>query len=102
MKNLGLIVPFDYKLLSIAAILDVFETVNRIYAENNDELPFRIHLVRTPEQIEKDGPLFQGYPVKSTALRLRLDIVLIPSFTTNNMTITLSKNQMYLPRIHSK
>ncbi len=46
MTNLGLIVPYDYKLLSIAAILEVFETVNRIYREENREKPFVIHVLR--------------------------------------------------------
>lgn len=29
-KKTGLIVPHDYKLLSIAAILEVFETANKL------------------------------------------------------------------------
>lgn len=100
MKNLGLILPSDYKLLSIAAILDVFETVNRIYAESRREIPFMIHIVRTPEQIKKDGCSFHGYPVKSIKSKLKVDIALIPSFTTTNMTDTLLKNQLYIPWLH--
>jgi len=102
MKNLGLIVPYDYKLLSIAAILDVFETVNRIYAESKHEIPFTIHIVRTTEQIEKEGCLFQGYPVKSVKSNLKVDMVLIPSFTTTDMTDTLLKNQMYIPWLRTQ
>ena len=63
MKNIGLIIPFDYKLLSVAAILDVFDTVNRIYAENHRELPFVINIIQTPEQIKKDSNFFHGYLV---------------------------------------
>lgn len=99
MKNLGLIVPSDYKLLSIAAILDVFETTNRVSAENNQEIPFRIHIVRTSEQIETDGSTFHGYPVLSVQSDLQTDIVLIPSFTTTNMSDTLLKNQKFIPWI---
>jgi transcriptional regulator GlxA family with amidase domain len=99
MKNLGLIIPVDYKLLSIAAILDVFETTNRVSAENNKEIPFRIHVVRTPEQIEKEGSEFHGYPVLSVQSDLQIDIVLIPSFTTTNMSDTLFKNQKFIPWI---
>ena len=97
MKNLGLILPYDYKLLSIAAILDVFETVNRISAEENVEQPFRIHIVRTSEQIEKEGNSFQNYPVLSLQSDLNPDVVLIPSFTTSNMPETIRKNQVYIP-----
>jgi transcriptional regulator GlxA family with amidase domain len=102
MKNLGLIVPVDYKLLSIAAILDVFETTNRLSAENNQEIPFRIHVVRTPEQIETEGSTFHGYPVLSLQSDLQTDIVLIPSFTTTNMSDTLLKNQIFIPWIRTQ
>jgi transcriptional regulator GlxA family with amidase domain len=97
MKNLGLIIPYDYKLLSVAAILDVFETVNRIYAENKHEKPFMVHIVQMPEQIKKDGCSFHGHPVKSIRSKFNADIVLIPSFTTDNMADTLLKNKMYIP-----
>ena len=53
MTNLGLIVPYDYKLLSIAAILDVFETVNRIYSGENREKPFVIHVLRMPIRLKR-------------------------------------------------
>lgn len=33
----------------------------------------------------------------SVESELKVDIVLIPSFSTENMTDTLSKNQMYIP-----
>ena len=95
-----MIVPYDYKLLSVAAILDVFETVNRIYNEENLEKPFVIHLFRTPDQIKKEGSLLYGYPVISIQSELKADVVLIPSFSTENMKETLSKNQMYIPWLH--
>lgn len=100
MTNLGLIVPSDYKLLSIAAILDVFETVNRIHSEENREKPFVIHVLRTPDQIEKEGALLHKYPVVSINSELKVDLVLIPSFSTDNMKETLSKNQLYIPWLH--
>jgi transcriptional regulator GlxA family with amidase domain len=100
MKNLGLIVPYDYKLLSIAAILDVFETVNRIYGEENRERPFDVQIFRAPDQIENEGSLFHGYPVNSIKSEMKADVVLIPSFSTENMKETLSRNQMYIPWLH--
>jgi transcriptional regulator GlxA family with amidase domain len=102
MKNLGLIVPSDYKLLSIAAILDVFETTNRVSAENNQKTPFKIHVVRTPEQIEAEGSMFHGYPILPIQSDLQVDIVLIPSFTTANMPDTLLKNQGFIPWIRNQ
>lgn len=97
MKNIGLILPYDYKLLSIAAILDVFETVNRIYLENKHETPFRIHIVQTPDQIKSGEHSFNSHPVKSVDSGFSADIVLIPSFTTNNLTETLLKNHVFIP-----
>jgi transcriptional regulator GlxA family with amidase domain len=97
MKKLGLIIPYNYRLLSIAAILDVFETVNRLCAENKREIPFEIHVIRTPEQINEEGNSFQGYSVKSVKTDLNIDIVLIPAFNTDDMTETLLRNQVYVP-----
>jgi len=97
MKSLGVIVPFDFKLLSIAAILDVFETVNRIYAENKKELPFGIHILQSPEQIKQGGSSFHGHLIESIYTDIKFDIVLIPSFTTLNMKDTIDKNQVFIP-----
>jgi transcriptional regulator GlxA family with amidase domain len=102
MKNLGLLVPFDYKLLSVAAILDVFETVNRIYNENKREIPFKIHIIQVPEQLRNGTRLFHGYPIKSVNSNIKADIVLIPSFTTSNMKETIQKNQHFIPWLHKQ
>jgi transcriptional regulator GlxA family with amidase domain len=100
MKRLGLIIPYDYKLLSIAAILDVFETVNKLYAENQREIPFKITIIQTQSQIKTNGSKFHGYPVEPVESELKVDIVLIPSFTTDNMVNTLMKNKMFIPWLH--
>jgi transcriptional regulator GlxA family with amidase domain len=97
MKKLGLIVPYDYKLLSIAAILDVFETVNKMVAESNREMPFSITIVQIPGQITLGGILFQGNPIQLTDSDFTADIVLIPSFTTDNLPETITKNAMFIP-----
>lgn len=97
MKQLALLVPHDYKLLSIAAILDVFETVNRIYAEQHKELPFGINILQADEQLKKGTTSFHGYTVLSTEEEVTYDLVLIPAFSTDNMRETLTKNRMYVP-----
>src|SRR5665648_457705 len=99
MKNIGVIIPLDYKLLSIAAILDVFDTVNRIYAEEHRELPIEINIIQSLAQIKKDCNSFHGYPVRSITSDYVADIVLIPSFTTSNINDTISKNHKYIPWI---
>lgn len=102
MKKLGLVLPFDYKLLSVAAILDVFDTVNRTYIEEKKESPFEITIIQTPEQLKETGCKFHGYRVRSVKSGFKADIVLIPSFTTNNMPDTLTKNRMYIPWVQQQ
>lgn len=93
-KKVGLIVPHDYKLLSIAAILEVFETANKISKE--DDKPFLIMVFQSAEQINEKR-LF-GYEVNpiedSTKI---LDLILIPAFTTDNMSEMIAKNKNFIP-----
>lgn len=102
MKKLALILPFDYKLLSVAAILDVFDTVNKLYSENLQSKPFDISIIQNKKQIKQNGCSFHGYPVISVKSDYKANIVLIPSFTTNNMVETLGKNQEYIPWIQQQ
>jgi transcriptional regulator GlxA family with amidase domain len=96
MKNVGLIIPYDYKLLSIAAILDVLETANRIYSENKGSLPFAIHLLQTQEQIAIGGTSFHDHLIETIDNR-KFDLILIPSFTSYNIKDTLTKNRIFIP-----
>jgi transcriptional regulator GlxA family with amidase domain len=83
--------------MSVASILDVFDTANSIQAHRKKELPFKITIVRTKEQIDADGNSFHGYPVRSLKSRIKYDIVVIPSFTTLDMTQTVKRNSAYKP-----
>lgn len=97
MKSTGLLLPHDYKLFSVAAILDVFETVNQIHTSTKKEPPFRISIIQLPDQINKPGRLFEGHPVRSIRSNLKMDLILIPAFTTTNMNGTIEKNRMFIP-----
>jgi transcriptional regulator GlxA family with amidase domain len=97
MKKVGLIVPYDYTLLSIGSILDVIETVNKIFVNEKKEKPFSITVFQTPDQIRLYGDFFHGYPVKSIRSNRQADIVFIPSLATGKMKETLSKNKLFLP-----
>ncbi|MDX6183900.1 helix-turn-helix domain-containing protein [Flavobacterium sp. Fl-77] len=93
-KKVGLIIPHDYKLLSIAAILEVFETANKLHNEN--EKPFEIMTFQSAEQISQKQ-LF-GYEVQSIQdSDINLDLILIPAFTTDNMSEMIAKNKMFIP-----
>ncbi|WP_264522768.1 GlxA family transcriptional regulator [Flavobacterium sp. N502536] len=93
-KKVGLIVPHDYKLLSIAAILEVFETANKLSKEN--EKPFEIMVFQSAEQIN-EGQLF-GYKVNPIEdSDTILELILIPAFTTDNMSEMIAKNKNFIP-----
>ncbi|WP_264536285.1 GlxA family transcriptional regulator [Flavobacterium sp. N1736] len=93
-KKTALIVPHDYKLLSIAAILEVFETANKLH--KGTQKPFEIMVFQSAEQINQKH-LF-GYEVKSIEdCDANLELVLIPAFTTDNMSEMIAKNKKFIP-----
>lgn len=93
-KKVGLLVPHDYKLLSIAAILEVFETANKLSEENKK--PFKIMVFQLTEQINQER-LF-GYEINAIETSNEvLDLILIPAFTTDNMSEMISKNKNFIP-----
>ncbi|MHC0442125.1 GlxA family transcriptional regulator [Flavobacterium sp. 3-210] len=93
-KKTGLIVPHDYKLLSIAAILEVFETANKLSKEH--EKPFEIMVFQSAKQITQEQ-LF-GYKVHTIENSdIALDLILIPAFTTDNMSEMIAKNKDFIP-----
>ena len=51
MKKIGLLLSRDYKLLSVAAVLEVFETVNKFSAASEQAVPFDIYLLASEETI---------------------------------------------------
>ncbi|MCA1918240.1 MAG: helix-turn-helix domain-containing protein [Flavobacterium piscis] len=92
-KKVGLIVPHDYKLLSIAAILEVFETANKL---SKGDKYFEIMIFQSSEQINEER-LF-GYEVKAIEVSAQvLDLILIPAFTTDNMSEMITKNKNFIP-----
>jgi transcriptional regulator GlxA family with amidase domain len=96
MKNIALLLPYDYKLFSVATILDVFETVNIICTAKREAGAFKITIVQSPEQIRFHGKTFHGYSVRSLKSNLKADIILIPAFTTGNMHTTIERNKIYI------
>jgi transcriptional regulator GlxA family with amidase domain len=96
-KNVAVLLPDDYRLLSVASVLDVFESANRIYHSQYKEEPFRISVMCSPNQIERDGKVFQGYTVKSIRSNLKADLVLIPSVISPNLRDTIDRNKEFIP-----
>lgn len=93
MINLGLLLTNQYRLLSVAAILDVFETVNRIVAGDGEEMPFKITLFYNSTSDEKTNTVsFPGYqPVRCSDASVQ-DLILIPSFLHEEIKDALEEN----------
>ncbi|MEJ5996366.1 helix-turn-helix domain-containing protein [Pedobacter sp. Du54] len=95
-KNIAVLLTKDYKLLSVAAILEVFETVNKFYANDKKEIPFNISVIASTDLLRNTKEIY-GYKLTSVDTDEILDLVLIPAFTTDNMPQTLQKNAIYIP-----
>lgn len=98
MKLLGILLSKNYKLLSVAAILEVFETVNKFYETAGDAQPFEINLLASEETALQQQEAF-GYPLQSIKEVKQLDMILIPAFTSDNMPETLQANGTCIPHL---
>jgi len=91
MINLGLLLTNQYRLLSAAAILDVFKTVNNLFLEREETAPFQISLVYNDDNFNHQL-VFPGYLLQSIHHSAVLDLVLIPAFASNHLEESLQKN----------
>lgn len=96
MLQIGILLIRHYKLLSLAAITDVLDTVNKIYQKNDQPAPFTITLVHTPEMAHVANA-FPDYASQSTTAEGIFNLVLVPAFTTDDIRGALIQNQAYLP-----
>ncbi len=98
MKKIAVLLTKDYKLLSVAAILEVFETVNKFLANDHKEIPFEIKVIASRELLINTKEIF-GYTLTSFDNGEVMDLILIPAFTTDNMPETLQANAGYIPQL---
>lgn len=94
MINIAILIPEKYKLLSVAAILEVFETANKFQSINSLEVPFDISLLT---QANYKDASFESYKSATIDEPGNFGLILIPSFTTDNMKSTLELNQDFIP-----
>ena len=94
MIQVGIIIPHEYRLLSIAAILDVFEAVNKVQKEKGLPVQYHITLFSLPE----GRPVsFHGYETKSIHEDVKPELILIPSFSTENIQLAVQKSAAFIP-----
>ncbi|WAC11787.1 GlxA family transcriptional regulator [Dyadobacter pollutisoli] len=94
MVNLGLLITHKHRLLSVAALLDVFESVNGFYERANEPTFFNINLL-SPEM--QPGQFYGSYPMQSIHSAEQQDLILIPAFGAGDLKISIAKNQMLIP-----
>lgn len=91
MIELGILLTKNYKLLSVAAILEVFDTVNKFYIEAGNTPAFAINILATEEANEQSSAF--GFPLKRFADTENMQLILIPAFTTNDLNKTIQENR---------
>lgn len=93
MKNLSVLLTNNYRLLSVAAILDVFDSVNRFYIADGKEQFFNITLV-TPTSHDVE---FDTYKVHSINNAPQQDVVFVPAFRSDDLDNAVSCNHVFIP-----
>lgn len=93
MIQLGVLLTKYHRLLSIAAILDVFETVNSFSVEEGGAPSFKIHVLNAGEDHKGS---YSGYPLQELNDKLRFDVILIPAFAINDMHKAIRDNEAFI------
>lgn len=91
--RLGIILPVNYRLLSVAAMLDVFETVNGFYIEEGKKTPFVIYLISTGD-LENEYP---GYVPKSMNNGEQYNLIFLPAFKNDSIAESIQLNMCWIP-----
>jgi transcriptional regulator GlxA family with amidase domain len=100
MINIALLLTNQHRLISTAAILDVFETVNSFYLADQETPFFNIQLV-IADQDAVNVPHYGRYTTLSPATAAASDIVLIPAFMSEGYRLgeAIAANHQFIPWI---
>ena len=94
MIKTGLLIPEQYKLLSVAAILEVLEAANKFQIAEKFEEAFDITLLTINNTV--DG-FFNTYKADTINTEEKFQLILIPSFTTDDIKSTISLIRAFIP-----
>src|ERR1700744_2626579 len=97
MIEVGLLITKRNRLLSVAAILDVFETVNRFYDKTGEEHPFTITLLHPANEARGNSELLIDYPSEYIQTADKKNLILIPTFNTDDVGEAINENYECLP-----
>ncbi|MCE6988265.1 GlxA family transcriptional regulator [Dyadobacter sp. CY323] len=94
MVQLGLLITNRHRLLSVAALLDVFESVNNFYEKANEPAFFNINLLSQDPQPEN---YYGSYEMKSIHSSPQMDLILVPAFGAGDLAVSITNNKMFIP-----
>jgi len=92
--KIGILLSHEHRLLSVAAINDLFETVNSFYIEDGKNPFFEIDFLHHGE---KQSYIYSDYNLKEASSEAFYDVILIPAFKNNKIIDGLQKNQTWIP-----
>lgn len=92
--RVGILLSHEHRLLSVAAIQDLFETVNGFYVADGQAPFFEIDLLHHGE---KQSYVYSDYNLKEADSETFYDVVLIPAFKDNKIVDGLQKNSSWIP-----
>ena len=96
MIHLGILLTRHYRLLSVAAILDVFESVNQFYKEKGQEPAFDIHIFSVSNASNTAGS-FNNYPLCSLDAAPQMNMLFVPAFAPVDMKMAIQENKSFIP-----
>ena len=95
MIQLGILLTNKYRLLSVAAILDVFESVNKFYTADGHEPVFNISLFN--DSYDEKVAEFNGHQIQPIAIALKQDLIFIPAFNAADIVEAIQENYKFIP-----
>jgi transcriptional regulator GlxA family with amidase domain len=96
--NLAILLTNDHRPLSVAAMTDVFQTVNHFYESEGSEAFFNMDLL----QLEANSnPSYLEFNLKFPTA-VQYDIILIPAFKPDALPASLSENLQWIPWLNKQ
>lgn len=96
---LGILLTQGHRLLSIAAMIDVFESVNSLYTASGKAPLFTIKLLQDSLPAENN---YSGYTPEFIEAQDTCDIILIPAFKPDVLPGAINNNTSYIPWLHEQ
>jgi len=97
MIKLGVLLTHRYRLLSVAALLDVFESVNQFYIAEGKEPMYEISVFSLSQDGSQLTNAFKSYRLQTMDTAPQQDLVFIPAFVPTDVKQAIQDNQIFIP-----